>query len=208
MKRHASKQVWNLLLVATVIAAIGLGVVYAFTPNVRRAQMIEGRPMLEQDGPDFVDHQIGVTFTPPAGWAMQERSTESPTTHKAERMVVKFKRLIPGPKAAWFKLNVADVTGDPSPADLIRTRKPREAHFGMTKDPEDGLTIAGRPASRVTFGGDMDPDGKGSRPTTQEIVALRHGPVVLYFTGTFITADAETQQMIRAAIESAKLDHK
>ena len=170
--------------------------------------MLEGRPMLEQDGPEFIDRQVGITFTPPQGWAMQSRSTESPTTHKSDRTIVKFKRLVPGPKVAWFKVTVGDVEGDPTPAKLIRTRKPREAHFTMTKEPEDGLTIAGRPASRVTFGGDMDPDGKGSRPCTTEIVAIRHGAVAIYFMGTFSNADPEAQQLIRTAIESAKFERK
>jgi hypothetical protein len=208
MKRPASNRTWNIFLTATVFVAIGLGVVYALTPNVPKSQMIEGRPLLELEGPDFIDKQVGVTFTPPSGWAMQERSTESPTAHQAERMVVKFKRLVPGPIAAWLKLNIADVTGDPSPAELIRTRKPREAHFVMTKEPEDGLTIAGRPASRVTFGGELDTDRQGSRHCTTEIVAMRHGKIAVYFAGTFTTTNQEAQKLIRNSIESTVFDRR
>lgn len=190
-------------VVGLAIAAImGLAVVYALTPSVPRPEALEGRPLLEQEGDHFVDRQVGITFKPPAGWAMQSRSTESPTTHKEERTIVKFKRLVRGSKAAWFKVTVGDVAGDPTPAELIRTRKPRETHFTVTKPAEDGLTIAGQPASRITFGGLMEPDSSGSRHCTTEIVAMRHGPVAIYFMGTFATADPEGQQMIRAAIES------
>lgn len=196
------------MIAVAVFMALGLAVVYAMTPSVYRPAELEGRPMLEQDGPQFVDNQVGITFTPPTGWAMQQRSTESPTTHKAERTIVKFKRLVTGPKAAWFRVTVADVTGDPTPAELIRTRKPRDLHFVVTKEAEDGLTIAGRPASRITFGGEMDTDAKRSRHCTTEIIAMRHGATAIYFMGTYATADPEGLKMIRDAVESTVFTSK
>lgn len=202
------RRLLNGMIAVAVFMALGLAVVYAMTPSVRRPAELEGRPMLEQDGPQFIDKQVGITFTPPTGWAMQQRSTESPTTHKAERTIVKFKRLVTGPKAAWFRVTVADVKGDPTPAELIRTRKPRDLHFVVTKEAEDGLTIAGRPASRITFGGQMDTDAKGSRHCTTEIIAVRHGATAIYFMGTYATADPEGLKMIRDAVESTVFTSK
>ncbi len=208
MIQKRQRSVLNTVVAGALLLAAGLAVAYAMTPNVPRPQEIEGRPLLEMDGPQFIDTQVGISFTPPTGWAMQSRSTESPTTHKAERTIVKFKRLVPGPKAAWFKVTVADVAGDPTPAELIRTRKPRETHFVVTKEPEDDLTIAGRPASRITFGGEMDTDAKRSRHCTTEIIAMRHGPTAIYFMGTYATADPEGLKMIRDAVESAVFTSK
>lgn len=208
MTPNRNRRLLDGIIVVAVVAAVALAAVYAITPNIYRPAEHEGRPLLEWNGPQFIDKQVGITFTPPTGWALQSISTESPTTHKAERTVVKFKRLAPGPKAAWLKVTVSEVTGNPTVAELIRTRKPREAHFTPTKEPEDNLTIAGQPASRSTFGGDLEPDAKGSRHCTTEIVAIRHGAIALYFMGTYASADPEAQKMIRDSIETLVLQKK
>src|SRR5262249_52331363 len=144
-----------------LFAAFALLVIFA--PYFQTPATIEGRPLLEQGGTIFTDDQVGIQFTPPSGWGMQARSTESPTMHKPERMVVKYKRIVKGPNVAWLRVSVADAPSEKTPADLLRDRKPREAHWTRTKDVEDGLTIGGRPAARVTFGGLMYPDMGGSR---------------------------------------------
>lgn len=203
MKRPAHIT-WMVIAALAMVVAAGIYLVLFYTPPVRLPEALEGRPLLEQDGPEFHDRQIGLRFTPPAGWGMQARSTESPTTHKPERMVVKYKRLVRGPNVAWLRVHVVDAEDDRTPDELIKTRKPRENQWTVTKPIESGLTIAGRPAARVTFGGLMDADGKGSRPCSAEVVAFRVGNRAFYFTGTYHNADTETQKLLREAMETIK----
>jgi hypothetical protein len=202
MTRQTKRVVATALGTVVVLgAAFALMVILA--PYFNRPTYIEGRPLLLQDGPYFTDDQVGFQFTPPPGWGMQARSTESPTTHKPERMVVKYKRLVRGPKVAWLRVSVADAASDAKPEDLLRTRKPREISWVLTKEVESGLTIGGRPAARVTFGGMMNPDSSGSRHCTAEVFAVVVVDRVIYFTGTFTTSDNEARQQLRTSIESA-----
>ena len=101
-------------------------------------------------------------------------------------------------------MSVSDAPANSSPAELLRALKPREADWTVKKDVEDGLTIGGRPAARVTFSGLLNPDGQESRQCISEVVAVRCGQSVIYFAGTSVTAEAEAQHMIRAAVESAE----
>jgi hypothetical protein len=212
-----TKRTTRRVLIGTAAAAAGLAAglsaLFAFTPKPKWPEPVPGRPLLESHGDIYTDHQdlftdrqVGLQFTAPANWSMQARSTESPHEHKPDRMVVKYKRLIPGLDLAWFKVNVSDVPEDQSPADLLKKRKPPEEGWVVRHDVEDGLTVAGRPAARVTFGGPLDPDTKGARDFTCEVVAVRRGPQVFYFSGTYTTADPKGQKRVRTAVDSVVLD--
>lgn len=192
--------------VAAVAVAVGLGALFALTPNVRRPQAVPGEPLLKQDEDLFTDRQVGLQFTPPGNWSMQARSLESPREHRPERMLVKFKRLIPGLEVAWLRVSVADAPEDLSPAELLKSRKPPEPEWTVKKDVEDGLTIDGRPAARITFGGPFDPDQRGVREFVSEVVAVRRGPHVFYFAGTFTPTDPTGRKRVRNAVASAILE--
>jgi hypothetical protein len=207
MTARARNRVLGGTAVAAAVLAAALGALFAFTPRVTLPQPRPGQPLLQQHDEElFTDRQIGLQFEPPAYWSMQSRSVESPRDHQAERVVVKYKRLNPGYPLAWFTVRVADVEGDPSPAELLKTRKPPEEDWTVRKPVEDGLTVAGRPAARVTFGGPFDPDGKGERDFTCEVVAVRRGPRVFYFAGSYTTDDPKGQERIRRAVDSVVLD--
>lgn len=193
---------------AAVVVAATLGALFAFTPNAKRPQFVEGRPLLGEAGKVFTDVQVGVQFSPPADWAMQARSTESPTNHRPERMLVKYKRLVPGAQVAWLRVTVADADADDdqTPADLLRNRKPQESGWKVIKQVEDGLTVGGLRAARITFGGPFDPTGRGKKDFVSEMVAVRRGAQVFYFAGTFAADDPSGRQQVRAAVESAVFD--
>lgn len=207
MPRRLSLNVTGLISIGVLVAAI-LGAFYFYLPSPNHPIAIEGRPLLEQDGPLFTDEQISLQFRPPPKWGMQARSTESPTTHKQERMVVKYKRLIRGPRVAWLRVSIGDINENSTPAELLRSRKPREANWTVTKDVEDGLTVGGRPAARITFGGLMNPDTSGSRQCSTEMVAVHCGKHAIYFAGTFMSNDEQARNEIRAAVESAVFERK
>jgi hypothetical protein len=193
---------------AAALVASGLGALFAFTPSLRPPSATPGRPLLQNDDELFTDQQIGLQFAPPKLWSLQARSLDSPHEHRSERMIVKYKRLIPGLQLAWLKASVADAPNDKSPAELLAGRKPPEPEWRVTKPVEDGISVAGRPAARVTFGGPLDPDHHGARDFTNEVVAVRRGTQMFYFAGTYVTADPKGQKRIRTAIDSVVLDRE
>ena len=75
----------------------------------------------------------------------------------------------------------------------------------MTKPVEEGLTVGGHPAARVTFGGPFHPNQKAPRDFTCELVSVRIGPRWFLFAGTFATADAQSRQQVRDAINSVTI---
>jgi hypothetical protein len=192
--------------VVAILVAAGLGVLFAFTPRPRLSEPIAGLPLLQQDEKLFTDRQAGIQFTPPMYWSMQVRSTEAPNAHKSERLVVKYKRLIPGYQVGWLKVSVADAPEDKPLADLLKMRKLPEEDWKVTKPVEEGFTVAGRPAARITFGGPLDPDQQGTKDYTCELVVVRRGSQVIYISGTFATADEKGQKRIRTALDSLVLD--
>ncbi len=206
MMKPKPKSVRNRIVVAMSLTAIalaaGLTAINFFTPDVRRPGFVEGSPLLEGGDKPFVDTQVGLRFTPPSDWAMQVRSLEAPGQHSADRRIVKYKRLVKGPKVAWLRVIVSDADGNPTPAEVLRKRKPPESGWNVTKEMEEGLTIGGRPAARLTYGGEMDPDSLGPRQCSCEVVAIRRGAQSFIFAGTFNASDEEAQKEIRAAVES------
>jgi len=191
--------------VAAALVAAGLGALWAFTPDPRRPRAEEGRALLRlPDGP-FADEQVGLRFTPPAGWALQVVSIESPRVQKPERTLVKYKRVAPNVPVAWLKVTVMSDPGDRSPEELVRSRKPPEPGWKVVKDVEGDVTVAGRPAARITFGGELEPDGSARVPFVCEVVAVRRGGRALFFAGTYPAHDAAARQAARAAVESAVL---
>src|SRR5687768_4789804 len=83
----------GLIGVAIIVAG---GVSWWLGGRPRKPVPTPGRPLLQNDDVLFTDKQLQVQFTPPGNWTMQARSTEAPNMHKAERTVVKFKRLLGG----------------------------------------------------------------------------------------------------------------
>jgi hypothetical protein len=175
----------------------------AYGPDVSSHGYFQGRPLLESDGPVFTDTQVGLKFTWPRGWVLQARSADSPHAHRAERLLVKYKRVTPAEPDARLRVGVVDVTDDVLPAEFLRGRPVPEPGWKVTKPIEEKLTVGGQPAARVTFGGPFNPDQKTKpRDYTCELVAARNGPRWILFAGTFDTADEQSRQQIRDAIES------
>jgi hypothetical protein len=204
--RRTPQRVWIGVAVVAALLAAGLGLLYAFTPDVSRPQAIEGRPLLEQDGAVFTDPQVRMRFTPPTGWFMQARATRAPNDRRVERMLVKYKRLMSGVRTAWLRVYVADLPNDPAPAELLRNRNPPEPGWKMTKEIEDGLTVGGQPAARATYEGTLDSDVRARRAGTCEVVAVRHAGQTILFVAMFAADDQEARQQARSAIETATFD--
>ena len=202
VQRHKTGR-W-LALVALVGGAIVIagGFSWWLGGRPRKPVATPGRPLLQNDDELFTDSQLQVQFTPPGNWSMQARSTEAPNTHKAERTVVKFKRLIPGLDVAWIKLSAIDTPADQSPVDFLSHRSPPEPGWAVTKKLEE-LTLKGLPAARITWSGPFDPDQQGVRNFSCEQTAVRRDKQLFVFSGTYLTSDAVGLKRIRTAVDSA-----
>jgi hypothetical protein len=189
--------------VIAVAALVGVGaiLVWYLTPRPKRYEAIEGRPLLAQDGKEFLDEQVGLRFTPPADWAMQARSTEAPT-HLPERRVVKYKLFSPSRHAAWMRLWVKDVAEGMTPVEMLRNSKPPEPGWKPQGEIEGDLQIGGAPAARRTFGGPLDHDGRGNKDFRCEIVAVKRGGRLFEFSGTYFAGDEQAQREIRQTMTS------
>lgn len=193
------------ILAASVIGAVGLAFLVSAWPRHMPSPFVEGQPLLGQAADWFTDSQVGLQFKPPSGWSMQARTNATPLQHISPRMIVKFKRLIPNASVAWMRVNVLDAPEGATPAIYLRDRKAPEAGWKVLKDMEEVFQIGNQPAARITFGGPFDPDGRGKREFSAEVVVIRHQSQFIELIGTFPSAEADTRAQIRAVIDSVKL---
>ena len=189
------------LVIALVVAGVGISIALGISGRAKKIRIVEDVPLLQSDGRQFNDESIGLRLTAPENWAMQAVATGSAPSTRAERLVVKYKRVLPGVPAAWLTVTVSDASAE-SPAEYLRKRRPPESKWTVSKNLEEGLTIAGRPAARITFGGQLDPDSLGVKRCTAEVVAVRVDKRDVVITGTYVANDQSAQREIRACIES------
>lgn len=195
---------FTILITLAITSSVAAVSVWVFTPRPPRFDFIEGRPLLAQDGLRFADEQVGLQFNPPRDWAMQARSTEAPT-HRADRLLVKYKRVAENRPEAWLRVRVIDVPAEQSPADFLRNRKSPEEDWKPAKKIEESLRVGGHPAARIVFSGPFDTEGRGDEEFTCEIVAVRQGPQIIEFAGTFLSSDLQARDQLHAVLESMEL---
>jgi hypothetical protein len=200
---NAAKWVLGGLSAGAALLVAGTLVIHSFSPGGKKPGYVQGRPLLESDGPVFSDAELGLRFTYPPGWALQARAAQNHGAHSAERLLVKYKRVVPPDQLAWLSVNVADANDGDSPDQFLRGQRAPESNWKVTKPIEMGLTVGGQPAARVVFGGPFNSGQKASRDFTCELVAVKNGQRIFLLAGMFAAADKVSQQQVRAAIESA-----
>ncbi len=195
------QRIIGVLLFLAAMIAIGVGVIVATIPRPPHYGTREGFPLLLSDGAQFVDGDLGLRFTPPDDWAMQSRSAEAPK-HRPQRQLVKYKRVQPGIDPAWLRVKVSDVVEDQSPADYLKSCKPKESEFTPRGEIEKDISFGGQPAARRTFGGLLNPEGDKAEAFTAMIVALRHGGRIYEFACTIPDSDDNAREQFQLAMES------
>jgi len=196
---------WRWTLLAGAGAVVGVAILtaslWAVFKSPKEYEALPGRPLLEQSGPEFRDDQVGLRFDPPVNWSMQSRATAPPDKEGNERTLVKYKRLIAGLKPGWLRVGVASADPNKSLEDLVKARLPG-AEWKLAGPPEP-IMIKGVPAVRATFSGMMNPEQTAARPFRTEIVGVRRGMLVIFFSGTYEADDPKCQERIRKAVASA-----
>jgi hypothetical protein len=148
------------------------------------------------DEPVYQNQQEGFRFFTPDGWRIQGRSEfHSGTRLDKERMLVEYRRVKQGPFASLM-VSMIDLPETQSVAEYVETRVVAKTSFRPAG--VERLTLANQPAERFSFSG----KGEGGVDMTREIVALRRGQRVYFFTAIYSSKDATARDAIRKAVAS------
>jgi hypothetical protein len=188
----------RLILVAVVITlAVSWYFIWRhFQSSGMTIETVENRPLLKQTEREFRDTDIGFRFTPPPRWSRQAHSTEAEKAHSNDRLLVKFKRLLPNAPAAWFRVHLVDVPADEPLVEAVKNRKPGQV--GWThKGGVETLTVAGLPAAKIQYGGHYN-----GFASVRDIIGVRRGGQVFFFVLTYQIADRSAQEQAREAMST------
>jgi hypothetical protein len=185
-----------LLAVALVLLAGSWYFIWAHfrTPSVT-VETMEKRPLLKRETREFHDTDVGIRLMPPPRWSMQARTTEAPDVHRGDRLLVKFKRLLPNAPAAWFRVHVADTPAQEPIAESVMNRDP--GPDWKVKGRVETVTVAGLPAARIQYGGRYN-----GFASLRDIIGVRRGSQVFYFVSTYQIGDRTAQEQAREAMNT------
>ena len=145
------------------------------------------------DTPIYQNKQEGFRFEAPEGWKMASRAEYPPGRTEQERLLVEYRRLR-GEQPASFLVSMVDLPESADPGAYLRDRPFVKS---LKSTPAESLTLGGRPAQRYAFEGRP---GKGD--SSQEVVAVRHGERVYFFTGVFAAGDKQAREQVRRTVAS------
>lgn len=196
-------RVQYVLLVAALVlmATSSYFIWWHFYPAGVSYRTTEKRPLLGDDSKEFHDAQVGLRFTPPPKWSMQLQSTDAPGDHRPDRMIVKYKRVLPKKSAAWFRVEVADTPADVDISACVANRQ--AGKDWKSKGEVSATTVGGLPAAKILYGGTYD-----GFPSLREIVGVRRGGQVFFFVSTYQFADKQAQEQTRQAIQTVLFDQR
>jgi hypothetical protein len=145
------------------------------------------------DSPLYQNKQEGFRFEAPDGWRMSSRAEYPPGRAEKERLLVEY-RSLRGDRLASLIVTMIDL---PESADLGAYLHGREFVKPWKNQPAVSLEVDGRPAQRFIF-----VSGPGKEAPAQEVVAMRRGERVYFFTGAFSSGDNKSRDQIRKAVAS------
>jgi hypothetical protein len=152
-------------------------------------------PVLQQNLEVFHDEKEGYSFRPPQGWIQAARGNVVSKEDRGEEIeLVKYKRGS-GKQMVFFRVSAVDL---PEGTDLAAylDKALGKADKRVSTKPED-VKIGGLPAKRETYNTTWDRDAM-----VKEIVAVRRGPRVYFFTATFAPSDKPAREAVQKILDS------
>jgi hypothetical protein len=189
---------WALLGLALCIFALAGFLLLRNRAPSATVETVEKRPLLKRDTKDFQDAQVGVRFTPPPKWSLQARSTEDSNTAIKDRLLVKFKRLIPGVTPAWLRVYVAKTPPAETIVVSVQNRAPGPGWTASGK--AQNTTINGLAGAKISYHGEYN-----GFPSVRDIIGIRRGEDVIFFIATYRIGDVGAQEQTQQAINSTLL---
>jgi hypothetical protein len=145
------------------------------------------------DEPIYENRQEGFHFVTPDGWKMQSRTELPPGKLTEERSLVKYERQT-GERSSSLEVSMADVPSETDLTTCLQQRAAAPAPWPLAK-PMERLTLGGQPAARAIFVSPLPVERE-----VHEIVAVRHGSRVYYFTAVLPVGDTRARDEVRKAL--------
>lgn len=162
-------------------------------------ETMPNRPMLKSEGKEFHDRDTRIRFTQPPRWSMQLRSAEAPDDHRGDRMIVKFKRLLPHKPTASFRVIVVDTPQDQDIVECVKNRKP--GHEWKRPGEVSTLTVSGLTAAKIQYSAMYN-----GLPSLRDITGVRRGDQVFYFIATYQVGDRTAQEECRQTMSTVLIE--
>jgi hypothetical protein len=175
-------------LATEAVLIVALGLVAGCRPRPRA-------PALEQDVV-YQNKQEGFRFLAPEGWQMRARTEVPPGLIDAERLLVEYKRMTTE-KPATLDVSMADVPSSTDLSECLESGSVGKETWKRVGECEK-FELSGLPAARAAFEGKI-----GSERILREVVAVRRGERVYFFSGVFPADDTRARAQVRKAVQSA-----
>ena len=153
-----------------------------------QAPVLRNEPVYEND-------QEGFRFLTPEGWRIHAKVDVPPGKLEKERLLAQYVRVFPE-RGASLDVSMADL---PATTDLAQylAGPSGGVKSWRPKGPVESVQVGGVPAERFLFAGRMD-----NQEAVKEVVAIRRGARVYFFTAYFAPGDTKAQQQVRRTVES------
>ena len=144
----------------------------------------------------YQNEQEGFRFLAPEGWDVFARTALPPGPVPKEKLLIGYRKPSQEPRPATFEVSCADL---PESADLTAHQAgPATApHPWRPNKPAEPLSVGDVPATRITLA-----QGSGPAALTREVVAVRRGGRVYFFSLTAAANDTASRDQARRAVAS------
>lgn len=150
-----------------------------------------------QDLPVYQNQQEGFRFQKPDGWLMRSLSEPPSGPLTQERLLVEY-RGTQGAETASLVVFMGDVAEDVDLTTYLDERARKAKNGERTEKPET-VDVGGRPGLRAVY------EAKQKNFTAlTEVIAVRRGQRVYFFTGGFDGTDRRSREQFRKAIATMK----
>ena len=122
-------------------------------------------------------------------------ATPAAAVDRGDRMIVKFKRLLPNQPAASFRVLVGRAPADQDVAEYVKKRNPGQDW--RRPSAISSLTVGGLPAAKIQYSALYN-----GVPSLRDIIGVRRGSQVFYFIATYPLADRSAQEECRQTMST------
>jgi hypothetical protein len=150
-------------------------------------------PVLRDD-PVYQDDREGFRFLAPTGWSQSTRAEIPPGKHETEVPLVAYRRRA-GPAAATFRVSLIDL---PTSADLLAHLSAPSYGVDVWKKtaPPEEVKVGSASGVRYVLRGKS-----GKEEVEKEVVCVRRGERVYFFTSMYLPADTDIRDQLRRVNE-------
>ena len=181
---------YSLLTLASGAAVFGLvfGLMHGCGSDPRAPALL--------NEPVYTNMQEGFRFVVPEGWKIQGRAEFPQKVMKEEHMLVEYRQIRDG-KTLSLLVSMVDLPRDASFTDYVTQRLYPPSGWKIA--PAEKLQLGEAPAERLVMTLRTDKDKEG---IVREVVAVRKGERVYFFSGSFPAKDTTGRDEIRKAVAS------